>query len=112
MVGLDTMVKVANNTYEACPDDEARENFRIPAYINTMMENKWLGDKSGQGFSKGEGDDGKSQILTLDLKTMEYGTQSKPKFATVGEAKQVDDLKQRLVILHNGKIKPAISTGR
>ena len=81
------------------------ENFRIPAYINTMMENKWLGDKSGQGFSKGEGDDGKSQILTLDLKTMEYGTQSKPKFATVGETKQVDDLKQRLVILHNGKDK-------
>ena len=106
VVGLDTMVKVANNTYEACPDDEARENFRIPAYINTMMENKWLGDKSGQGFfKKVKGDDGKSQILTLDLKTMEYGTQSKPKFATVGEAKQVDDLKQRLVILHNGKDK-------
>ena len=106
VVGLDTMVKVANNTYEACPDDEARENFRIPAYINTMMENKWLGDKSGQGFfKKVKGDDGKSQILTLDLKTMEYGTQSKPKFATVGEAKQVDNLKQRLVILHNGKDK-------
>ena len=51
-----------------------------------MMENKWLGDKSGQGFQKGEGDDGKTRS-PLDLKTMEYGTQSKPKFATVGENK-------------------------
>lgn len=103
VVGLDTMVKVATNTYNACPDDEAREVFKIPAYVNTMMENKWLGDKTGQGFfKKVKAADGSSEIQTLNLKTMEYAAAAKPKFATIAEAKQVDDLKKRMAVLHAG----------
>jgi 3-hydroxyacyl-CoA dehydrogenase len=106
VVGLDTMVKVATNTYNACPDDEAREVFTIPAYVHTMMENKWLGDKTGQGFfKKVKAADGSSDIQTLNLKTMEYATAAKPKFATIAEAKQIDDLKKRMVVLHAGSDK-------
>ena len=52
VVGLDTLVHVANGIYENCPDDEAHELFKLPDFINTMMENKWLGSKTGQGFYK------------------------------------------------------------
>ena len=52
VVGLDTLVHVANGLYENCPNDEAHELFKLPAFINTMMENKWLGSKTGQGFYK------------------------------------------------------------
>ena len=106
VVGLDTMVKVATNTYEACPDDEAREAFRIPDYINTMMENKWLGDKTGQGFfKKTKTPEGNREILTLNLSTMEYQPREKAKFASLATAKQEDDLKKRLILLHGANDK-------
>ncbi|MCR6719216.1 MAG: 3-hydroxyacyl-CoA dehydrogenase family protein [Chitinophagaceae bacterium] len=50
VVGIDTLVKVAKGVYENCPTDEARDSFEIPAWLNKMVENNWLGDKTGQGF--------------------------------------------------------------
>ncbi|KKL69785.1 hypothetical protein LCGC14_2111420, partial [marine sediment metagenome] len=47
VVGLDTLVHVANGIYENCTDDERHELFKLPDFIDTMMENKWLGSKSG-----------------------------------------------------------------
>lgn len=55
VVGLDTLVHVANGLYENCPNDEAHELFKLPDFIKTMMDNKWLGSKTGQGFYKKEG---------------------------------------------------------
>lgn len=52
VVGLDTLVKVANNLYAALPQDEGREIFKLPDVVNKLDENKWLGDKTGQGFYK------------------------------------------------------------
>ncbi len=52
VVGIDTLVKVAKGVYDNCPDDEAKETFVIPAWLNKMVENNWLGDKTGQGFFK------------------------------------------------------------
>ena len=51
VVGLDTLVHVANGIYDNCPNDERLELFKLPDFINTMMENKWLGSKTGQGIS-------------------------------------------------------------
>lgn len=48
VVGLDTLVHVANGLYENCPNDEAHELFKLPDFIKTMMDNKWLGSKTGQ----------------------------------------------------------------
>jgi len=106
VVGIDTMVKVAMGVKENCPDDEAKNIFIIPAWLQKMVDNKWLGDKTGQGFFKKiKGADGQKEILTLDLKTFEYGARKKPKFATIETAKPVEDLKQRIKILVSGKDK-------
>ncbi len=106
VVGIDTLVKVAKGVYDNCPNDEAKESFVIPAWLNKMVENNWLGDKTGQGFfKKTKGAEGEKEILTLDLKTLEYGPRVKPKFATVEAAKPIDDLYTRLKILVGGQDK-------
>ncbi|HRX93889.1 MAG TPA: 3-hydroxyacyl-CoA dehydrogenase/enoyl-CoA hydratase family protein [Chitinophagaceae bacterium] len=106
VVGIDTLVKVANGVAENCPDDEARDQFAIPAWLEKMVVNNWLGDKTGQGFFKKiKGVDGKSEILTLNLDTMEYHPRVKPKFATLETAKPVDDLNSRLKMLVSGQDK-------
>ena len=107
VVGLDTLVHVAKDLPRNAPDDEAIDIFRMPAFLDKMVENKWLGDKTGQGFyKKMKGPKGsKPEILTLNLDTMEYGPKTKTKFATIEAARAVDDLAQRLKVLYNGKDK-------
>jgi 3-hydroxyacyl-CoA dehydrogenase len=106
VVGIDTLVKVAKGVYDNCPADEARESFNIPAWLSRMVENNWLGDKTGQGFfKKTKGSGGEKEILTLNLKTLDYGPRVKPKFGTVEAAKPVDDLNQRLKMLVAGQDK-------
>lgn len=106
VVGIDTLVKVANGVKDNCPDDEAREKFEIPAWLNKMVENKWLGDKTGQGFfKKTKSPEGKKEILVLNLNTLEYEPRVKPKFATLEMAKPIDSLKQKLKLLVQGSDK-------
>ncbi len=101
VVGIDTLVKVAKGVQDNCPSDEAKDTFTIPAWLNKMVENNWLGDKTGQGFFKKTKRQlaEKKRSLTLNLKTMEYGARVKPKFASVETAKPIDDLNQRLKML-------------
>ena len=104
VVGLDTFIKVADNLYQDCPEDEARETFQLPDFVRQMAENKMLGDKTGKGFyQKTKGADGKRAILALDLKTMEYAPASKPRFDAIKAAKPVDDLRKRLRVLHRAE---------
>jgi len=106
VVGLDTLVHVANGIAENCKDDEQLELFKLPDFINTMMENKWLGSKTGQGFYKKiKNEDGSSEILSLDLSTLEYRSAKRAKFATLELTKQVDKVVDRFKILVNGKDK-------
>ena len=106
VVGLDTLVHVANGLKENCPNDEQKGLFVLPDYILKMSENNWLGSKTGQGFyKKVKAADGSSEILVLDLKTMEYRSQVKAKFATLEMTKSVDDLKQRTKMLVQGQDK-------
>ena len=100
VVGLDTMVKVAKGVYDNCPNDEQRNVFTIPSWLQKMVDNNWLGDKSGQGFfQKKKNEKGEREIYTLDLKTFEYKPRSKSKFPSVEAAKPIDDLKTRLKML-------------
>jgi len=101
VVGLDTLVHVANGLYENCPNDEAHELFKLPDFINTMMENKWLGSKTGQGFYKKEGKD----IKALDLNTLEYRDSKKANFATLELTKTIDKVIDRFKVLVLGKDK-------
>jgi 3-hydroxyacyl-CoA dehydrogenase len=100
VVGIDTLVKVAKGVYDNCPGDEARKVFLIPDWLEKMVTNKWLGDKTGQGFfSKRKGSQGEKEIFSLDLKTFEYKPRSKARFASLDAAKPVEDLKTRLKML-------------
>ncbi len=105
VVGLDTLVHVANGVRENCPNDEQKHLFEIPGYVTKMVEKGWLGSKTKQGFyKKVKGEGGKSEILSLNLETLEYGSQEKVKFATLEAAKTAsDDLNGRMKILFNGK---------
>jgi 3-hydroxyacyl-CoA dehydrogenase len=106
VVGLDTLVHVANGLKANCPNDEESKLFELPTYVSKMVENGWLGSKSKQGFyKKVTNEAGKSEILTLDLKTLEYRSAEKAKFPTLELTKSVDDLKQRIKILFSGKDK-------
>lgn len=101
VVGIDTLVKVAKGVADNCPDDEAKTIFTTPAWLEKIVANNWLGDKTGQGFFKKIKSAEGKEILTLNLQTLEYGARIKPKFASVDAAKSVEDLKQRLKMLVN-----------
>ncbi len=106
VVGLDTLVHVANGIYENVPEDEEHDIFKLPQFIDTMMENKWLGSKTGQGFYKKVKDDkGNSNILSLDLDSMEYREKKKASFATLEQTKSVANVADRFEVLINGKDK-------
>ena len=98
VVGLDTLVHVANGIYENCPNDEAHELFKLPDFITKMMEKKWLGSKTGQGFYKKVDRD----ILSLDLNTLEYRLAKKASFATLELTKTIDKPIDRFKVLVNG----------
>jgi 3-hydroxyacyl-CoA dehydrogenase len=104
VVGLDTLVHVANGLYENCPNDEARADFKLPKYVQSLVDNKWFGDKTKQGFYKKTKDEnGKKVILSLDLKSLEYKTQERVKFGAVAQAKEIEDLRKRIAFLYNSK---------
>ena len=106
VVGLDTLVHVANGIHENCTKDERHSLFKLPGFIATMAENKWLGSKSGQGFYKKiKKENGASEILTLDLGTMDYRSKKSAKFATLELTKTVDKVIDRFKILVGGKDK-------
>lgn len=105
VVGIDTLVKVAKGVAENCSTDEAKEIFTIPTWLDKVVANNWLGDKTGQGFFKKIKSDKGKEILTLNLQTMEYVARTKPKFATLETAKPIEDLKSRIKALCIGSDK-------
>jgi len=104
VVGLDTLVHVAKNIQETT-DDEANELFKIPDYLEKMIENKWLGSKTKQGFYKKVVENGKKIFLSLDIKTMEYVESPKPRFSVFEKTKGIDDLRKVMPILFKDKTK-------
>jgi 3-hydroxyacyl-CoA dehydrogenase len=101
MVGLDVLGYVARNFARARQD--AGGQATLPPFLETMLERKWLGDKTGGGFYKKERSaDGKDVRLVLDLKTLEYQPSVKPKLPALDMAKNVDALPERLRMLMAG----------
>ncbi len=106
VVGLDTLINVANNLHAGIQNDECKDSFALPDFLKKMSENKWLGDKTGQGFyKKTKNEKGETEILSLDLKTLEYKPQGKTKFAILEATKPIEDLKKRYKVLVAGQDK-------
>jgi len=106
VVGLDTLVHTANGVKENCPNDEMKSQFEIPHFVNTMIENKWLGSKTKQGFYKRVvNTHGKKEILSLDLNTLEYRTKKRASFTTLELTKTIDNVGDRFKVLIKGKDK-------
>jgi 3-hydroxyacyl-CoA dehydrogenase len=106
VVGLDTLVHVANGLYDNVPKDERHDLFKLPSFIEKMMDHKWLGSKTGQGFYKKiKNDDGSSDIKSLDLETLEYRDRKSAKFDTLEKTKSIDAVADRFPVLIEGKDK-------
>jgi 3-hydroxyacyl-CoA dehydrogenase len=99
LVGLDTAVKVATNLYEGLPKDESREKFKLPTIVKALYDKNWWGDKTGQGYYKKVKEDGKKEILELDLQKLEYKPKDKIKLDALEKTKNIEDVKERLSIV-------------
>ncbi len=96
IVGLDVLVHVVKNIYETVPNDESREIYKIPPFMEEMVRRGWLGDKTGQGFYKKMKGGGEKEILTLDISTMDYRPRQKAKFGSIEAGKAIEDTRERL----------------
>ena len=98
-VGLDIAVGVAENLYEAVPEDESREDLKPPDKLEEMLEKDLLGNKSGAGFYKRDRRDGKTVFDVLDLETFEHHPAENPEIPIAKEAQEQGDLAARLRFL-------------
>ncbi len=108
LVGHDVAAKVIMGIKNNCPQDEQARVFGIPKYFQFLLENKFLGNKTKQGFYKktNEKDEkGRKKILALNLETLEYKPSQRPSLASLNTAKQIDDLPKRVKALFNEKDK-------
>jgi 3-hydroxyacyl-CoA dehydrogenase len=93
LVGLDTATRVIQGIRENCPADEQAAAFEIPRYQQFLLDNQYLGNKSGQGFYKKTKDEaGNKQILALNLETLEYEPSQKPQLPSLKAVKNIDSL--------------------
>ena len=99
LVGHDTSANVIKGLKANCPDDEQVAIFEIPPYLQFLLDNKFLGNKSGQGFykkTKEKDANGKKIIYALDLETIEYRPSIKPDLPSLKATKQIEDLSKRI----------------
>ncbi len=99
VVGLDTLAKVAQGLYQNCPEDEAREIFQLPDYLQKMLDKGLFGEKTGKGFYQKLRVNGGSEIYSLNLETLEYQPQKKVRSPLLEQLRQEEDLRKRLRLI-------------
>ncbi|PLX89107.1 MAG: 3-hydroxyacyl-CoA dehydrogenase, partial [Desulfuromonas sp.] len=96
MVGIDTLVKVANHSFRALTGDEQRSTFELPGYLSTMVEKGLLGDKSESGFYRRLKGEGRAERQVLDCVSLNYRSPVKADFPCLAAARKIDDPGERL----------------
>lgn len=99
LVGLDTFAHVARNLFDNAPEDEQREIFKVPDFVEKMIANKWLGAKTGQGFFKRIKTEAGREKLALDYRTLEYRPAQKVKYPSLDAAKAAQGAGNKLKAL-------------
>lgn len=103
LVGIDTLAHVIQGIYDSCPNDEERSSFEVPAYVKALIAAGRLGDKSGSGFyQKVKKEGAKSEILALDLATLEYRAAEKVRFPCLGDARKAESTAEKVKIILGG----------
>jgi 3-hydroxyacyl-CoA dehydrogenase len=104
LAGIDILAHVVHNLYERLPNEAARSEFVLPAFVEKMVERKMVGEKVGQGFYKRvKSTTGESEILTLDPATLEYRPRKPPRLPSLEAAAAIADLRERVRTLYEGK---------
>lgn len=103
LVGVDVLAYVGQNLFHAAPEDSMRDIFLPPDFLKAMLANKWLGNKTGQGFYKKLHKNGDSQILALDIGKMDYRPAQKPAFPALAAVQSVQSIPDRMRALLAGK---------
>jgi 3-hydroxyacyl-CoA dehydrogenase len=104
LAGIDILAHVVHNLYERLPNEAARSEFVLPAFVEQMVERKMVGEKVGQGFYKRvKSATGESEILTLDPATLEYRPRKAPRFPSLEAAATIPDVRERVRTLYEGK---------
>jgi len=104
LAGIDILAHVVHNLYERLPNDAARSQFVLPAFVEKMVEGKMVGEKVGQGFYKRvKSATGESEILTLDPATLEYRPRKPPRLPSLEAAAAIPDVRERVRTLYQGK---------
>ena len=99
LVGLDVMAHVSKNLYESLPVGKERENFVFSPFIQQMIKNQWLGQKTKQGFYKRVKQEGKEETLVLDYEKLDFRPQGKVNLPSVEMGKNIDDVRERIKTL-------------
>jgi 3-hydroxyacyl-CoA dehydrogenase len=104
LAGIDILAHVVHNLCERLPDEAARSQFVLPAFVEKMVERKMVGEKAGQGFYKRvKSGTGESEILTLDPATLEYRPRKSPRLGSLEAAAAIADVRERVRTLYQGK---------
>jgi len=108
LVGLDTMVHVCKNSYDLCPDDEQRDTLVMPGFVNKMVENNLLGNKTKAGFYKTDlTPEWKKVRKVINPDTLEYEDLERPTFPCLDEAKKKEALEEKVKTVLYGDDKGA-----
>ena len=102
LVGLDTSAKVIKGIQDNCPDDEQMQAITSPKFMDFLLENKFLGNKTGKGFyerTKQKDEKGRTVINALDLNTLEYKPSQRAKLPSLTAVKQADDPGRKVKVL-------------
>src|ERR1700733_13949962 len=97
IVGLDIIANVVRNIYERATDDESRESYKLPEFVEEVIRRGWLGEKAGKGFyQQVRGASGEKEIWALDWKTLEYRPRTNARFGSIEAAKGIEGTRERL----------------
>ncbi|MGZ3494974.1 MAG: 3-hydroxyacyl-CoA dehydrogenase/enoyl-CoA hydratase family protein, partial [Thermodesulfobacteriota bacterium] len=99
LVGLDVMAHVSKNLYESLPAGKEKDYFAPSPFIQQMIKNQWLGQKTKQGFYKKVKKEGKEETLVLDYEKLDYRPQQKANLPSVEMGKNIDDIRERIKTL-------------
>jgi 3-hydroxyacyl-CoA dehydrogenase len=107
IVGLDTLVHVLNNVYDSCVDDEERDVFKVPAWLQQMVDEGALGRKAKKGFYEMRREGGKKNLYARNLKTGEYAPKQKVRYASIGATRDLETPGEKIKAMLAGDDKAA-----